>query len=260
MSTNDGAAAEAAGVASQDAVAVANNQYGIVVGEPKYADFIYRMCDVYQGIQNDVLDKYHYAGGMIQSHMDETGVKNVTAALGKILDDMVDATHGGLGNLGIDSLRKAHKLNQTFTIVQLELAKAGHVSLRNAMALCVSDVTPEERVLILQDVTEGNIKQTDIPDEVKKLHPSAERDEKRGGARKKVETPLEYIQRIQKEMDKLLEDLKEYRLHAASALGSDNEETKEEYAHLYEAVAEQIEQIYKQRAAAEKVNKAFLEE
>ncbi len=235
--------------------------FGNVTGDEKYDKMICDVCDTIAYTQNQILDMYWNMGDAIQSFIDEQDSKNVSAALKKISRDVSEASFGRLSELGADSLRKALKLRKLITKDQLYLAKACNMSLRNLLPLCKNDMTPEERDVILLEVSEGKLNQMEIPKKVKEIHPPELKKEGRGGARKKVEEPLEFMKRIQEDMNKLLVDMKEsYRLHTATALGSDDQATKEEYTHYYEANADQIERLNKQWVANEKVTKVFLDE
>ena len=248
--------------ASQDAgIALQTYLFVNVTGKPEYDDMICKVCDTVAHTQNQVLEMYWNIGDTIRSFISTMDSKNVSAALKKISQHVSEASNGRLTELSQGSLRKALKVREKFNNVQLELAKDGCVSLRNLLPLCNNDVSPTERDELLKDVTEGKIDQTTIPDKVKELHPPELKKEKRGGARKKVEDPLEFVKRIRKDMDHLLTDMKEsYRLHTATALGSDDQATKEEYAQYCEANADQIERLKKQWTVNEAVTKAFLTE
>jgi hypothetical protein len=249
------------GATSAIGTALQTDTFTNVTGNPEYDGMICKLCVTVQNAEHHILDAYWEIGGSIEAYIDELESKSVSAALKKISQHVREASNGRLSELGVDSLRKALKLRKSFTETQLELAKTGCVSLRNLLPMCNNDVTPTERDEILQDVTEGELSQKEIPSKVKELHPPEQKQEKRGGARKKAETPMEFMKRIQGDMDKLLTDMKEsYRLHAATALGSEDQITKEEYTHYFEANAEQIEQLKKQWAANEKVTKVFLDD
>ena len=247
--------------ASHDAgTALQTYTFGRVTGEEKYDDMICKLCVTVQDAEHQTLDTYYGIGEIIQAYIDSQDTKKVSTALKKISEHVNNASNGLLSQLGVDSLRKALKLRKMLTKDQLELAKAGCISLRNLLPMCQNDVTPDERDLILKDVSEGTLDQKKIPVKVKELHPPEEKKESRGGARKKALNPEEFMKRFKANMDDLLDMQANYRLHAATALGSEDQATKEEYAHFYETTAEQIEYLNKQWAAKEKVNQVFLEE
>lgn len=246
--------------ASQDAVAVVNTSgFASVSSDAEYNNMIWGLCDKVISAELQILDIQWGIGDGIKSYIDTLDSTNVSAALRKISEDVGAACHGRLSELSEGSLRKALKIREKFTATQLELAKAGCVSLRNLLPMCKNDVTDEERGEILKEVSEGKISQKDIPDRVKELHP--QKEGQRGGTRKKAEEPLVFMKRLQGDIDKLLADMKEdYRLHTVAALGSEDQAAKEEYTQYYKANAERIEQLNKQWAANAKVTQVFLEE
>lgn len=263
----EGAAVAVAETAVQTEAAVAtagtvfqSNTFITVPGDTEYNDMICKLCATVQDADQKVLDAYYGIGEIIQSYIDAQDSKNVSSALKKISEDVATASFGRLSELGEASLRKALKMRKMLTKEQLELAKSVGFSLRNILPLCGNNVKPEQRDEILQKVYEGQLKQTEISNEVKALNPPSDNAEKRGGARNKTDTPAAFAKKFKKSMKDLLEMQANYRMQAATALGSKDQAIKEEYAHLHEVTAEQVEELNKLWASNEKVAAAFLDE
>lgn len=220
------------------------NTFAPVDGDPEHVDMIHDVCYTISYGQKQFLDTSKKLGKIIQSYIDAKGIEKVSDALKMITRDVSAASLGRLSHLKEDSLRKALKLHNALTEEQFELAKSLGFSLRNVQPLIGNNVTPEQRDEILQKVYEGKLKQTEISKEVKALNSPEDKQENRGGARKKTMTPLEFAQHFKANMDALLEEMEaDYPEHTFKALRSADQDTKEEYAQFYEATSEQIEQF-----------------
>ena len=248
------------GAAQTAEVVMEENKFAAVTGDAEFDNTIWSMCEAIEDCQNQTLKMNWVVGDIIQSHIDKHKPKNVSAALEEIVDYIHEATYGRQGDLAAPSLRKTLKLRQKISKEQLELAILGGISYRNILPMCKNDVTDDQRNDLLKCVTEGTLDQMKISDEVKALNPPSVKKENRGGARKKRLDHAGFMKRFKENMDDLLDMQANYRLHAATALGSEDETTKVEYAQFYEATAEQIEQLNEKWAANEKVNQVFLEE
>lgn len=221
---------------------VTQYQFGNVTGEETYDNMIRKVCDTVASTQNQVLDMYWTIGDTLYQFVMTQEKKNVSAALTQISQHIREASNDRLNELGPDSLRKALKIRESFDANALDLAKAGCVSLRNLIPMCQNDVTDEEREQYLKEVVEGEIDQTEIPERVKEDHPAELKEEKRGGGRKKKEAPLGFVQRVIKDIDKLLTDFEEdYPMQMSTVLASEDDTAKEEFERHYETLVNQVE-------------------
>jgi hypothetical protein len=215
-------------------------QFGKVTGDEKYDSMICRVCETVATTQNHILDMYWQIGDALWSLVNATPENKISKVLEQVSQHVREASNDRLSELGPDSLRKAIKVRVSFDANQLELAKAGCISLRNLLPMCQKDVNDEERDKYLQEVVDGNIDQTELPEKVKEDHPQELKEEKRGGPRQKKEAPLGFMQRIKKDMDKLLTDFEtNYTMHMATVMGSEDPTAKEEFERHHEAITNQ---------------------
>ncbi|MDF7824693.1 hypothetical protein P4B35_11770 [Pontiellaceae bacterium B12227] len=235
--------------------------FAAVTGDAEDDNTVWDVCVVLMNHQNDGLKASWHTGDRFLAYIEKHKPKSISAALEEFAKYVREASYGQLSELSSATLRKALKFRQKFSKERLELAVRIGMSYRNALSLCTNDVTNDNRDLILQEVSNGSLKQTMIKAKVKELHPPEKKEEKRGGSRTKKESPLEFMTRIQKDMDKLLSDMKEnYRKHAADALDSEDEETKVQYTQHYEVNAEQIELLNEEWAKNTKMTRLYFED
>jgi len=147
--------------------------------ETPYGVLVKDLCEELFGIHGDVLRSYWDAGSLLMTYVNEQiadgDARNIKKALESVSVDM-HAVTGGKLDYSDSTLRNMLKFREKIEEEQLHRMQRLGIPIRKALAMCVSDVTPEDRTTIIEELETGAIDSANVPERVRELHPAPERD------------------------------------------------------------------------------------